>query len=99
MTVLSLRVPAGVQCVKNLMARAQVAMELQVQSLTQCSGSKDPVLLQLWCRVAAAAWIQSLAWELPYARGATIKLKKDDSTLKLTYRFNTIYIKIPLPFL
>ena len=29
----------------------------------------DPMLLWLWCRPAAAAPIQSLAWELPYAIG------------------------------
>ena len=28
---------------------------------------KDPELLWLWCRSAAAAPIPSLAWELPYA--------------------------------
>ena len=27
---------------------------------------KDPVLLWLWCRLAAAALIQPLAWKLPY---------------------------------
>ena len=31
---------------------------------------KDPVLLWLWCRPAAAAPIWPLAWELPYAAGA-----------------------------
>ena len=29
--------------------------------------SLDPMLLWLWCRLAATAPIQSLAWELPYA--------------------------------
>ena len=33
----------------------------------------DPALLWLWHRLAAAALIQSLAPELPYAAGATIK--------------------------
>jgi len=33
------------------------------------------VLLWLWCRLAAAALIQSLAQELPYAMGAAIKGK------------------------
>ena len=36
----------------------------------------DPALLWLWCRLAAVARIQSLAWELPYAVGATLKSKK-----------------------
>ena len=35
---------------------------------------KDPVLLWLWCRLAAAALIQPLAWEPPY--GASVALKK-----------------------
>ena len=29
----------------------------------------DPTWLWLWCRPAAAALIQPLAWELPYATG------------------------------
>ena len=36
----------------------------------------DPMLLGLWCRPAAAAPIQPLAWELPYAIGVTLKSKK-----------------------
>ena len=36
----------------------------------------DPVLPWLWCRLAAAALIQSLTWERPYAAGAAIKKKK-----------------------
>ena len=31
---------------------------------------KDPTLLWLWCRPAATAPIQPLAWEPPYAAGA-----------------------------
>ena len=37
---------------------------------------KDPVLLWLWCRVAVAALIQPLAWELPFAAGVALKRKK-----------------------
>ena len=36
----------------------------------------DLVLLWLWCRPAAAAAIQTPAWELPYATGAAIKRQK-----------------------
>ena len=36
----------------------------------------DVALLWLWCRLAAAAPIQSLAWELSYALGAALKKKK-----------------------
>ena len=34
---------------------------------------KDPALLWLWCRPAAAAPIGPLAWELPYAAGVALK--------------------------
>ena len=37
---------------------------------------KDPALLWLWCRPAAAAPIQLLAWELPYAAGTALKKNK-----------------------
>ena len=36
----------------------------------------DPLLLWLWCRPAAVALIQSLAWDLPYAIGAALKRKR-----------------------
>ena len=36
----------------------------------------DPKLLWLWCRPSAAALIQSLAWELPYAKGLALKKKR-----------------------
>ena len=32
-------------------------------------GVKNPALLWLWCRLAAAALIRPVAWELPYAMG------------------------------
>ena len=34
---------------------------------------KDPLLLWLWHRLAAAAQIQPLAWEPPYATGMALK--------------------------
>ena len=34
-----------------------------------------PALLWLWCRPAAVAPIQPLAWELPYATPAAITIK------------------------
>ena len=37
--------------------------------------SSDPALLWLWCRPAAVALIQPLAWEPPYAAGAALKKK------------------------
>ena len=35
-----------------------------------CRRRSDPELLWLWCRPAATALIQPLAWEPPYAIGA-----------------------------
>ena len=40
-----------------------------------CRHGLDPVLLWLWHRLAAAALIQPLAWELPYAMGVSLKSK------------------------
>ena len=37
---------------------------------------KDPALLWLWCRPAAVAPIEPLAWELPCATSAALKKKK-----------------------
>ena len=37
---------------------------------------KDLMLLWLWCRPAAVAPIQPLAWEPPYAVGAALKRQK-----------------------
>jgi len=36
----------------------------------------DPELLWLWCRPVAAAPIQPLAWEPPYAKGAAQEIAK-----------------------
>jgi len=33
----------------------------------------DPMLLWLWCRLEATAWIRPLAWEHPYAAHAALK--------------------------
>ena len=50
-----------------------------------CRGGSDLVLLWLWCRPAAAALIQPLAWELPYASGAALKIKKKILIFKVLY--------------
>ena len=42
-----------------------------------CSHGLDPVLLLLWCRPAAAALIQPLAWEPPHAVGVALGKKKE----------------------
>ena len=36
----------------------------------------EPALLWLWYRPAAAAPIQTLAWELPYVAGVALKRRK-----------------------
>ena len=41
-----------------------------------CRHSADPPWLWLWYRAAAAAPVQPLAWEPPYAMGAALKKKK-----------------------
>ena len=38
--------------------------------------SSEPVLLWLWCRLAAAALIRPLAWKLPFAANVAQKRKK-----------------------
>ena len=38
----------------------------------------DLALLWLWCRPAAVAPIEPLAWELQYATGMALKKKKKD---------------------
>ena len=43
---------------------------------------KDPVLLWLWCRLAAAAPIRLLAWELPCATGAALNKGKKEKKRK-----------------
>ena len=46
---------------------------------------KNPALLWLWYRPTAAALIQPLAWELPYAAGVALESKKKKkTTLKVT---------------
>ena len=44
--------------------------------------AKDSVWLWLWRRLAAAALIQPLAWELPYAAGAALKSKQTNKKCK-----------------
>ena len=44
-----------------------------------CTPGSDPMLLWLWRRPVAAALIQPLAWELPYATGTALKERKKKS--------------------
>ena len=41
-----------------------------------CRHGLDPALLWLWCRPAAVAPIQPLAWETPYATSEALKRQK-----------------------
>ena len=43
----------------------------------------DPVLLWLWCRLAATALIQPLVCEFPYVVGAALKKKTKDQKKKI----------------
>ena len=63
-----------------------VSMGIRVRSLASLSGlriwhccklqHRSQTWLWLWYRLAAAALIHPLAWELPYATGAALKEKK-----------------------
>ena len=44
----------------------------------------DPVLLWLWCRVAVAAPIRPLAWELPHAAGVALRRQKKSGDKDIT---------------
>ena len=70
-------------------------MRIRVQSLASLSGLRiavscdvgcrhgwDPVLLWLWCRLAAAVSIQPLAWELLYATKCGPKKQKKQNKQK-----------------
>ena len=48
--------------------------------MAQCV--KDLALLWLWCRPAATALIQPLAWEPPYAAGAALKTEEREKEKK-----------------
>ena len=52
-----------------------VSLRMWVRSLASLSGSGIRCCHELWCRLAAAAPIWPLAWELPYAAGAALKKK------------------------
>ena len=45
----------------------------------------DPALPWLWCRPAATSLIRSLAWEIPYAAGATLKRQKREREIFLSF--------------
>ena len=76
-------------------------MRWQVRSLALLSGLRIRRCCELWYRLAAAALIQSLSWEPPYAMGAALKRKKEKEKFKIPLQIsfkneykNNGYIKI-----
>ena len=57
-------------------------MSMQVGSLALFSGLGILRCHELWCRPAAVAPIQPLAWQPPYATGVALKKRKKNN-LKL----------------
>ena len=51
----------------------------------------DPMLLWLWCRLAAIAPIRSLAWKPPYAMGMALKRQKTKKKKKILRGLSGIY--------
>ena len=56
--------------------------------------------LWLWCRLAAAALIRPLAWELPYATGLPVKTKKiekekENNTGSISFYFSFNDVTVP----
>ena len=72
-------VPGLAQCVKG----ANVVASFSVGH----RHSLDVVLLWLWCRPAAVALIQPLAWELPCVEGAALKRQKKKRQKKKKKKF------------
>ena len=64
--------------VRSRASRSGLRIGLAVSCGVGCRCGLDPSWLWLWpwCRSAAAAPIQPLAWELPYATGLALKSKK-----------------------
>ena len=59
-----------------------------------CRHGLDPMLLWLWCRLAAAVPIWPLAWELPYVAHLALKSKKQKQTNKQTNQKNRCGLQV-----
>ena len=68
-----------------------VSIRIQIRSLASlCEGSNLGLLGQ-WCKLAAAALIQPLVWELPYVSGTALKRqKKKSKNVLYSYYYNMI---------
>ena len=60
-----------------------------------CRRSSDLALLWLWCRLAATAQIQPLAWEPPYAACVALKRQKKKKKKEKRKDFIELYPKSP----
>ena len=64
--------------------------------------ASDLALLWLWCKLAAAALIRPLPWELPHAPGTALKDKTNKTHCFLQYKLSPIevyksaYLSVPL---
>ena len=58
------------------------ALAQWVKDLALVAHGSNMALLWLWCSVEAAAPIQPLAWELPYATSVALKKKKEKERKK-----------------
>ena len=54
----------------------------------------DPALLWLWHRPAAAALIQPLVWELPYASDAALKRQQNKTKCGIGYVARSVFIPL-----
>ena len=50
-----------------------------------CRCGSDPLLLWLWCRLAAVALIQLLVWELRHAAGVALEKTKRQKKFKSVF--------------
>lgn len=70
---------------------AWVAAVAQVPTPVQASGLRIQCVAIAAAWTAAVAWIQSLAWEFPYAEGAAIKIKTKTKTHILFFSFFLVF--------
>ena len=62
--------------VQSLASLSGLRIRLCLSCWVGCRRGSDLALLWLWCRLAAAAPMRPLAWELPYAAGVALEQAK-----------------------